>query len=140
MTNVGDIAKAINAQNVLLYLGTPEAITIFNITKVNDFPINRINSRQGAADFPSNPLREITWDAIVSKDLYDTLTTLTTLSARSVLPLQACTLVGQSIDGSSDITATFSAIFPHMEELASDRGAYTVRVTMRIANSTYSAS
>ena len=69
-----------------------------------------------------------------------TLTTLTTMSARSVLPLQACTLVGQSIDGSSDITVTFSAIFPHMEELAPDRGAYTVRVTMRIANSTYSAS
>lgn len=140
MTSVGSLAAAINAQNVQLNIGTPQAITIFNITAVYDYPINRINSRSGAADFPSNPLREITCDAIISKDLFDLLTTLNTMSARSVLPLQACTITGQSIDGSSDITATFSAIFPHIEALAADRGAWTVRFTMRIANSTYSAS
>ena len=71
MTTIGSLAAAINSQNVLLYIGTPEAITIFNIQKTFDSPITRINSRSGAADFPSNALREVTWDAIISKDLFD---------------------------------------------------------------------
>ena len=139
---LGSLAKAFNAQNVKLSISGSEVITIFNVTKLKDHPINRINSRAGAADFPSNPLIEVTFDAIVSKDVYTTFDTAATLSSRGVLPLTPFTVVGQNIGGvaGDDITITFSAIVPHMEDLAPERGAYTIRVTLRIANSTYVVS
>lgn len=139
---VGNLAKAFNSQNVKLQIGGSEIITIFNVTKLKDHPINRINSRSGAADFPSNPLMEVTFDCIVSKDVYADFDTASTLNSRGVLPLTAFTIIAQSISGSSpdDITINFSAIVPHMEDLAPERGAYTIRVTLRIANSTYIVS
>src|SRR5690349_11836425 len=98
---LGNLAKAFNAQNVKLQITGSEIITIFNITKLKDHPINRINSRSGAADFPSNPLIEVTFDAIVSKDVYTTFDTANTLNSRGVLPLTAFTVIGQNIGGSS---------------------------------------
>ena len=139
---LGDLSKAVNSQNVRLKLSTDEVITLFNINKSKAHPRSRTNSRAGAADFFSNPLIQLTWDAIVTKAIFDAFATLNTLDARGKLPVGSFTIIGENLGGSSgdDITATFSATVPELSDIAGENGSYIIRCLMIVVNSTYSVA
>lgn len=137
---LGNLEKAFNAQNVKLKLASNEFVTLYNIRKKKSHPRNRVNTRVGAADFYSHPLIEITFDAVVSKDVYSAFTALNLLDARGALPLGAFTVLGENLGGSGgdDISVTFSARVPDLEDVAAEAGHYVIRPTLIIKNSTYS--
>ena len=139
---LGDVSKAFNAQNVKLKLGSNEVITIFNINKSKDHPRSRTNTRAGAIDFYSFPLIQVTFDAVVTKDIFDAFAALNTLDSRSNLPDGNFTVFGENLGGSAadDITATFSAEVPTLSDIAGENGNYLIRCTLIIKNSSYSAS
>jgi hypothetical protein len=141
----GNLANAINAQVVHLWLGdssTGEFITLNNISKVKDVPVNRVVSRSGAADFYSAMLIEFTAEAVVSDDVYNTLDALSTPNSVAQLTEQVFTVNGQNLSGNDtyDITQTFTGQVRHMEDIAGEAGHYTIRFTVRILNSSYTPS
>ena len=142
MSTIGNLANAINAQNVQLLIGTNTAITVYNIRHSTDLPVNRTNTRSGAIDFYSYPLIEVTFDATVSKDIYDALEALTILNSRGVLPNQAFSIIGQNISGNTlnDITTSFTANVRSLVGIAGPTGNYAVTCTLRILNSTWTSA
>lgn len=139
---LGDISKAFNAQNVRLQLGSDEIITCYNINKSKSHPRSRVHTRAGAVDFYSFPLLQVTFDAVVTKTVFDALSALNTLDSRSNLPDGTFSIIGQNLGGSSadDILATFTAEVPELSDIAGEAGHYLIRCTLIIKNSTYVAS
>lgn len=140
MSNFGNIAKAFNAQLVKLQIGAGnELITLTNISKRSDYPRTTIQTRTGVSYFYADAIREVTCEAIVSQDVYNELTTLNTRDAFGNLPQQAYVVLGKSLSGVStdDVEADFNAQLPTLEDVAGPEGAYLVRFTLVIQNSSY---
>lgn len=150
MTDYGILSKVVNAQNVKLKIGpTPDSeeaegaqqewITVYNISLRKAHPTSRVNTRGGAVDFYSHPLIEVPFEGLCSKDIYDKLDALSTLNARSALPVEDYTIVGENIGGSAadDPKAQFNATLPEFESLAGQHGQMAVRGVLRINNLTY---
>lgn len=150
MVDYGTLNKVINAQNVKLKIGPTadseeaegsqqEWITMYNIRKRKSHPNNRINTRGGAVDFWSDPLWEITFEGLVSKDIFDKLEALCTLDSRHKLPVEDFTMVGENIGGQSgdDTKVQFNGVIPDLEDFAGADGQYAIIATLRIDNTTY---
>lgn len=139
---LGDLATAINAMVVHLWLGSSsvgEFITLNNIQKSKDVPVSRVTSRAGAADFFGAMLLEFTAEAVVSQDVYNTIDALSTPNSLGALTEQVFTINGQNLSGNNtfDITQTFTGQIRHMDDIAAETGHYTIRFTVRILNSSY---
>lgn len=139
MPDIGDLAKAINAQNVKLKIGLDEVIVIYNTELGKDTPINRVGTRSGAADFFQFQVIDLMFESVVTEAVYQTLNTLNTMTSRGALPLQAFTLTGENLGGAAgdDLVITFSGSITLLRSTAPQAGAYAVRCNIRIKNSTF---
>jgi len=136
---LGDFTKVVNAQNVLLEVGTQgEVITLFNIRHSSESIIDRVNTRGGPIDTPTFTLDEIIADCTISKDLYDHFIGQRTLTDRGALPSESFTITGESIldttgpVGGNDVIITGNYILRRLEDIAQEQGRYTVTLTMRV--------
>lgn len=136
--SLGDLSKAVNAQNVKLSRAGAEMITIHNLQFSKVFPRNRINTRSGAADFYSHQLLSLTFDAVVTKTIFDQFEADSTLTARGALPEVTYTLLAQAISGAADdITVTFTASVEQLQHIAAESGHFLIRPTLIIKNTTW---
>ncbi len=140
MVDLGDIAKAINAQATILEIGvgTDEFLVMYDITETGPHPINTITTRIGRADFYSSPIREVTFLCLATKDTHDRLKTLNTLDTRFKLPTENFVMTGKALSGvADDIVIQFAATVPIVDRLAAALGWLFLRVTLRIDNPSY---
>lgn len=140
MVDLGDIAKAINAEATILEIGvsTDEFLVMYDITETGAHPINTITTRAGRADFYSSPIREITFLCLATKDTHDRLKTLNTLDARFKLTTENFVMTGKALSGAAeDIIVQFAATVPTLDRLAAASGWLFLRVTLRIDNASY---
>ena len=137
----GSIGDAINAQNVKLSVNSGELIGIYNISLVDESPMERRNTRAGSIDTPSFNMVEVTSECTISSDVYTVLTDLRKLSTKGALTSATFSIAGTPWnDSATAVTAAGSFILRRLELLAQERGNYNVRITMRIDTSgvTYS--
>lgn len=134
MTDIGSIAKAINAQAVILEKsGTDEIITVHNIVYSKIHPIHRKNTRAGPLDNYSWSIIELVFECLVTKDMADDFDTLNTLNSRSALPTESFTLTGLNLTNTSgdDDVVSFNATVPDFTRTAGSEGEYTARIKLR---------
>lgn len=135
--------EAFNGNNVRLLLtdsGLQEDFNLYNMTKKKTTPRNRIDSRGGAGDFYAAQLREITYETVVTEQMFLYLNTQSTLNARSVIPGTVCQVISDSVDGASDLTEDFTAEIIEMEDNSIDGSYYWVRVHMIIKPGSYTVT
>lgn len=138
MADIGDLSKVINANNVKLKLGANEYISIFNTDIAKTHPISHVATRSGAVDYFGAPTIDVTFEALVTEEVYKSFDALATLSARGALTYSAMTLLGENIGVSGDdLSITFSACLPVFQASAPRDSYYAIRGTLRIKNSTY---
>lgn len=134
---LGDLSKAINAQNVLLEVGSEgEVITLYNIRHSSESILDRRNTRGGSIDTPAFTLDEIIADCTISKLLFDHFTSLRVLTGRGALPSESFTITGESIDATNvpndDVVVTGDYILRRLEDIGQEQGRYEVTLTMRV--------
>jgi len=135
------LAEAFSGNNVSLLLtdsGLDEVLNMYNMRKRKITPRNRVDSRGGVADFWTNQLLEITFESVVTKDLYQYLNTNSDLNARTVLPLIVMQIIGLSVSGvvADDVTEDFSAQIPELEDLSINGSYWWIQVKMIVRNGT----
>jgi len=136
-----DLSKAFSGNDVSLLLtdsGLDEVVNMYNMRKRKITPRNRVDTRGGVADFWTNQLLEITFESVVTKDLYQYLDTNTNLSARTVLPLIVMQVLALSQSGlvPDDVTENFSAQIPELEDLSINGSYWWIQVKMIVRNGT----
>jgi hypothetical protein len=132
---LGDLSKAVNAQNVLLSVNSPleEVVTLYNIRHSSESILDRRNTRAGAIDTPSFTLDEITADCTISKDLYDHFSALRVLTSRGALPVDDFRITGEAISVvGDDVIVTGSYVLRRLEDVGQEQGRYDVTLTMRV--------
>ncbi len=135
--------KAFNGRNVRLLLtdGTlNEDFNLYNMSKKKTTPRNRVHSRGGAADFWGPQLREVTYETVISEQMYKYLDTNSNLSTRSTLPQIAGRVISDSVSGigADDMTEDFTFQISDLEDQSIDENYWWVRVHMIIVPGSYS--
>ena len=140
--SLGSLAAAFNAQNVHILLNSAEIITCHNVIVSDVSPRFRINTRAGAADFYSFPLIQVTFEALVTKTIYNALRALRILTSAGALPTASWSVVGNNLDGSpsDDINMPFTATVPELTSQAGETGNYSIRATIIVTDSSYPSS
>jgi len=137
------LAEAFNGKNVRLLLtdGTlNEDFNLYNLSKKKTTPRNRVQTRGGAGDFYTAQLREITYETVVTEQMFKYLDTQSTLNSRSALPATVCQVISDSLSGvgADDMTENFTAEIVDLEDFSIDGNYYWVRVHMIIRPGSYS--
>jgi len=140
-----DLAKAFSGNNVRLLLtdsGLDEVINMYNMRKRKITPRNRVDTRGGVADFWTNQLLEITFESVITKDLYLFLNTNTNLNTRTVLPLIVAQVLSDSLSGlvADDVSEDFSAQIYELEDLSINGSYWWIGVKMIVRNGTVTIS
>lgn len=136
---LGVFANVINAQNVILEVGTQgEVLTLFNIVTTDDSTLDRRNTRGGPIDTPTFNLREITADATISNDLYEHFESLRSLTGTGGLSSESFTITGENLSGdnSDDVSITGTYVLRRLETRGAERGRYDITLTMRLIEAT----
>jgi len=136
------LLEAFNAQNVRLLLtdsGLQEDFNLYNMTKKKTNPVNRVNSRGGAADFYTATLREITYETVITEQMFKYLDLNSDLNSRSALPKVVGQVIADSISGvgADNMTENFTFQILALEDQSIDGNYWWVRVTMRIVPGSY---
>jgi len=137
------LAEAFNGNNVRLLLtdGTlNEDFNLYNMTKKKTTPRTRVDTRGGASDFYAAQLREITYETVITEQMFKYLDTQSTLTTRSALPATVCRVISDSRSGvgADDMTENFTAEIADLEDQSIDGNYYWVRVHMIIKPGSYS--
>ncbi len=138
------LGKAFNAKNVSIWIDNPSLSEVINTYDLSTKKItgrNRIETRGGIGDFWGGQLLEVTFEAVITADLFLVLDTLNTLNARNALPLTDMRVLNENLGGvgGDDITEDFQGEIPDIESFAVDVGYKWVKVKIIIRNGTYSA-
>lgn len=136
-----DLSKAFSGNDVSLLLtdsGLDEVINMYNMRKKKITPRNRIDTRGGVGDFWTNQLLEITFESVVTKDLYQYINTNSDLNSRTVLPLIVMQILGLSVSGlvPDDVTEDFSAQIYELEDISINGSYWWIGVKMIVRNGT----
>ena len=137
------LGEAFNGRNVRLLLtdGTlNEDFNLYNMGKKKTTPTNRVHSRGGAADFYGPQLREITYETVVTEQMFKYLDTNSDLSTRSTLPQIVGRVISDSVSGvgADDMTQDFTFQILDLEDFSIDENYHWIRVRMRIVPGSYS--
>jgi hypothetical protein len=139
------LAQAFDGGNVRILLtdtGLQEIFNCYNMTKKKTTPRTRVDTRGGAGDFYGAQLREVTFETVVTKDLFLYIDTNSDRNARGALPAIAGQVIADSVSGNAadDITETFNVEIPDLEDQSIDGNYYWIRVHMIIKPGTYSVA
>ena len=137
------LVETFNAQNVRLLLtdsGLQEDFNLYNMTKTKTNPSTRVNSRGGAKDYYTATIREVTYETVITEQMYKYLDTNSDLTTRSALPQIVGRVIADSTSGvgGDDMTEDFTFEITALSDQAIDANYWWVRVTMRIVPGTYS--
>ena len=140
-----NLSKAFSGNNVSLLLtdsGLDEVLNMYNMRKRKITPRNRVDTRGGVADFWTNQLLEITFESVVTKDLYEYLNTNSDLNSRTVLPLIVAQILSLSVSGlvPDDVTENFSIQISELEDISINGSYWWIQVKMIVRNGTVSIS
>ncbi|KKN76247.1 hypothetical protein LCGC14_0372730 [marine sediment metagenome] len=136
-----NLSKAFSGNDVSLLMtdsGLDEIVNVYNMRKRKITPRNRVDTRGGVADFWTNQLLEITFESVVTKDLYEYLDTNSDLNARTVLPLIVMQILALSQSGlvPDDVTENFSAQIYDYDALSINGSYWWIGVKMIVRNDT----
>lgn len=136
-----NLSKAFSGNNVSLLLtdsGLDEVVNMYNMRKRKITPRNRIDTRGGVSDFWTNQLLEITFESVVTKDLYEYLNTNSDLNSRTVLPLIVAQILALGVSGlvPDDVTENFSIQIPELEDISINGSYWWIQVKMIVRNGT----
>ena len=136
------LVETFNAQNVRLLLtdsGLQEDFNLYNMTKTKTNPSTRVNSRGGPKDYYTATLRDITYETVITEQMYKYLDSNSNLDTRSALPQIAGQVIADSTSGvgADDMTEDFTFEITALSDQAIDANYWWVRVTMRIVPGTY---
>jgi len=132
--------KSMSIGSSLLADGTlNEDFNLYNMTKKKTTPRNRVHSRGGAKDFYGPQLRQITYETVVTEQMFKYLDTNSNLSTRSTLPQIVGQVISDSVSGvgADDMTENFTFEINDLEDQSIDENYWWVRVSMIIVPSTY---
>lgn len=137
------LVETFNAQNVRILLtdsGLQEDFNVYNMTKTKTNPSTRVNSRGGAKDYYTATLRDITYETVITEQMFKYLDTNSELTTRSALPQIAGQVIADSTSGvgADDMTEDFTFEITALSDQAIDANYWWVRVTMRIVPGSYS--
>jgi len=135
--------KAFNGRNVRLLLfdvSLNEDFNLYNMTKKKTTPRNRVHSRGGAADFYGPQLREVTYETVISEQMFKYLDSNSNLTVRSTLPQIVGRVISDSVSGvgADDMTEDFTFQILDLEDQSIDENYWWVRVHMIIVPGSYS--
>jgi len=135
--------EAFNGRNVRLLLtdtGLQEDFNLYNMTKKKTTPRNRVHSRGGAADFFGPQLREITYETVVTEQMFKYLDSNSNLNTRSALPQIVGQVLSDTISGTvaKDMVEDFTFEILDLEDQSIDENYHWVRVHMIILPGSYS--
>lgn len=136
-----NLSKAFSGNDVSLLMtdsGLDELVNIYNMRKRKITPRNRVDTRGGVADFWTNQLLEISFESVVTKDLYQYLDTNSDLNARTVLPLIVMQVLALSQSGlvPDDVTENFSAQIYDYDTVSINGSYWWIGVKMIVRNGT----
>jgi len=138
------LAETFSGQNVRLLLtdsGLQEDFNVYNMTKTKTNPSNRVNSRGGAKDYYTQTIREITYETVVTEQMFKYLDTNSDLTTRSALPQIVGQVIADSLAGAADdLTENFTFEITALSDQSIDGNYYWIRVTMRIVPGTYTVA
>lgn len=138
------LAEAFNGGNVRLLMtdaGLNEDFNLYNMTKKKTTPRNRVDSRGGAADFYAAQLREITFETVVTKQMFNYLDTRSTLNSRSVIPDTVMQVLSDSLDPvANDLQEDFTAQVIDLEDQSIDGNYWWIRVHLIIKPGSYTVA
>ena len=137
------LAEAFNGQNVRLLLtdsGLNEDFNLYNMTKKKGHPRNRVHSRGGAKDFYGPSLREVTYETVITEQMFKYLDSNSELNTRHAMPQIAGQVISDSLSGvgADDMTENFTFEIADLEDQSIDENYWWVRVHMIIVPGTYS--
>ncbi len=137
------LIETFNAQNVRILLTDTvlqEDFNLYNMTKTKTNPSTRVNSRGGAKDYYTATIREVTYETVITEQMYKYLDSNSDLTTRSALPQIVGRVIADSTSGvgGDDMTEDFTFEITALSDQAIDANYWWVRVTMRIVPGTYS--
>lgn len=139
------LAEAFDGNNVRLKMtdsGLQEDFNLYDMTKKKTTPRNRVSTRGGAGDFFGAQLREITYETVITKQMFNYLDTQSTLDSRNNIPSTVMRIDSDSLDsgGTNDLQEDFTAQILDLEDQSIDGNYWWVRVHMIIKPGTYSVA
>lgn len=137
------LGEAFNGRNVRLLLtdsGLQEDFNLYNMTKKKTTPRNRVHSRGGAKDFYGPQLRQITYETVVTEQMFKYLDSNSNLNTRNALPQIAGQVLSDVLSGTvaKDMQEDFTFEINDLEDQSIDENYWWVRVSMIIVPGTYS--
>ncbi len=138
------LAEAFNGNNVRLLMtdsGLNEDFNLYDLTKKKTTGRNRVNSRGGAGDFYSQQLREVTYETVITKQMFLYLDTQSDPNTRGVIPATVMQVLADSLDPvANDLQEDFTAEIIDLEDFSIDGNYYWIRVHMIIKPGTYTVA
>lgn len=137
------LLEAFNGKNVRLLLtdsGLQEDFNLYNMDKKKTIPRNRVITRGGAGDFYGPPLRKVTYETVVTEQMFKYLDTNSEPDSRSALPKVVGQVISDSTSGvgADDMTENFTFEIVDLEDFSIDDNWRFVRVEMIIVPGSYS--
>lgn len=137
------LLEAFNGKNVRLLLtdsGLQEDFNLYNMDKKKTTPRNSVETRGGRGDFWGAQLIEITYETVVTEQMFKYLDTQSTLTAANNLPKVVGQIISDAANGvgADDMTENFTFQLPDLEDFSIDSNWRWIKVHMIIVPGTYS--
>ena len=131
----GSTTKIIAANRVKISRIAKEVVLTDDVTVNTSRIVDRINTRAGPVDTFRWRLVELTFEAILTKDLLAQVMTDSAISASGAMTYTAWNISGLSISGQStdNVTQGLSAAVIDFDEMAPENGVAKTRVKLRIS-------
>lgn len=138
------LAEAFNGKNVRLLMtdsGLQEDFNLYDMTKKKTTPRNRVQTRGGAGDFYAAQLREVTFETVITKQMFNYLDVRSTLNSRSVIPDTVMQVLADSLDPvANDLQEDFTAQVIDLEDQSIDGNYWWIRAHIIIKPGSYSVA
>jgi len=136
------LLEAFNGQNVRLLLtdsGLQEDFNLYNMDKKKTIPRNRVTTRGGAGDFAGAPLRKITYETVVTEQMFKYLDTNSEPTSRNAMPRIVGQVIADSLSGvgADDMTENFTFEIWDLEDFSIDGNYRWAKVEMIIVPGSY---
>lgn len=139
------LAETFDGGNVRILLtdtGLQEIFNCYNMSKKKTHARTRVDTRGGARDYYADTVREVTFETVVTKDLFLYIDSNSDRNTRGALPGIVGQVIADSVSGAGadDITEDFTCEIPDLEDQSIDGNYYWIRIHMIIKPGSYSVA